>query len=379
MSALSLITAEQLYAQMQSGREAVILDVRNADDAAAWKIEGRRLTHIHIPYFDFLEEDEELFRALPRDKEIIVVCAKGNSAQFVAGLLEERGYMAAVLQGGMRGWSELHHTAVIAEDETMKLIQIVRPAKGCLSYAIVSEGKAMIVDASRRTGVYLQLAEASPFEIEHVADTHLHADHISGGRSLAEQTGAVYYISSGEADGTGLAFEPLEQHPVIRVGRARIEVLAIPTPGHTPGSTSFLLNGRYLLSGDTVFVSGLGRPDLGGKARQWADDLYETLIGQVNRLSDEVLVLPAHFAGIDEMREDGTVAAPLGQIREMNAMMHPNDRESFIEQAAGAVSTEKPPHFEEIVAINRGELQADDERAAELELGPNRCAVHHRH
>jgi glyoxylase-like metal-dependent hydrolase (beta-lactamase superfamily II) len=377
MADVSSITAQQLHAVMNSGQEAFILDVRNTEEFTDWKIESHTMKSVNVPYFNFLEEDESNYKDLPKDRDIIVVCAKGGSAQFVAELLADRGYKTSVLEGGMLAWSQFYYPTVIASYPSLKFIQINRLSKGCLSYVIISEGKAMVVDPGHRIGIYTELAKEHRFTIEHVVDSHLHADHISGGPALAEQTGATYYISSGEVNGTDLQYEPLENYASIRFGQAEVDVLAIPTPGHTPGSTSFLLNGDYLLSGDTIFVGGLGRPDLGGKTKEWAEDLYETVFHKVNALPDDVLVLPAHYADISEMNEDGIVGATLGYIRTDNNMMTNADREAFTEQVAGAAATEKPPNFEVIVAINRGELHVEPERAVELEIGPNRCAVHH--
>ncbi|WP_409343318.1 MBL fold metallo-hydrolase [Paenibacillus sp. MBLB4367] len=377
MSTIPLITAETLHARMNDGKDVWILDVRNTEEYAGWKIDGKTVRSINIPYFDFLEEDEASFKDLPREEEMTVVCAKGGSAMFVAELLAEKGFKSSVLDGGMLAWSQFYHAATVARDERVELLQINRLSKGCLSYAVISEGKAMIVDPSRQIEFYMALAEQRGFKIEHIVDSHLHADHISGGPELASATGATYYISSGEAQGTHLPFEPLENHGTIRFGQAEVEVLAIPTPGHTPGSTSFLLNNKLLMSGDTIFVGGLGRPDLGGKAKEWAEDLYHTVFTKIDALSDDVKVLPAHYADASEIGADGIVGAALGQIRQNNEIMQNADRDIFIEQAADAASSEKPPNFEEIVAINRGELRVEPERAAELEIGPNRCAIHH--
>lgn len=377
MSHIPLISAEQLHERMNAGQDVWILDVRNTEEHADWKIEGQTIRSINIPYFDFLEDDDANFKDLPTDEEMVVVCAKGGSAMFVAETLEEKGFKSSVLDGGMLAWSQFYHAATVFADDKVELLQINRFSKGCLSYAAISEGKAMIVDASRKVDYYLELAERYGFTIEHVVDSHLHADHISGGPALAALTGATYYISSGEVQGTGLKFEPLEHHERIRFGQAEVEVLAVPTPGHTPGSTSFLINEKLLMSGDTIFVGGLGRPDLGGKTEEWAQDLYDTVYHKVSMLSDDVLVLPAHYADIAEIGDNGIVGALLGDIRESNDMMRNADKADFVEHVAGAASSEKPPNFEEIVAINRGELQVEKERAVELEIGPNRCAVHH--
>ena len=371
------ITPAELHRKMNEERKITILDVRNEEDYKEWRIEGKNVNLINIPYFDFLDEDESVYAAIPHDDEIIVLCAKGGSSEFVAEQLLERGYQAVHLTGGMLEWSQFYHPTTVYKDDKMELVQINRFSKGCLSYAIISNGSGMIVDPNQKVDVYLKLAQQRQFKITHVVDSHMHADHISGGRQLAKLSGVPYYISSEEAKGTDITFQPLEEYDRIRVGDIDVEVLAIPTPGHTPGSTSFLIDQRFLLSGDTIFVGGLGRPDLGGKAKEWAEDLYDTVFHKLNDLPDECLVLPAHYADISEINDDGIVGAKFTDIVHRNEMMRNNDKTSFTEHVASAVSSEKPPNFEEIIAINRGELQVDEAEAIELEIGPNRCAVHH--
>lgn len=377
MATVKSITTEELHRRLNSGQDVMILDVRNETDYNDWKIEGKNLKSVNIPYFHFLEEDESLYADLPKDLEIVVVCAKSGSSAFVAEQLLERGYQAVYLKGGMLAWSQFYHPTIVYMDEKMKLIQVNRFSKGCLSYVVISGGKGMVVDPNQKVEVYMDLARKHNFSIEHIVDSHLHADHISGGPKLAELTGAPYYLSSSEAKGSDLQFVPLEEFDKIRVGEIDVEILAIPTPGHTPGSTSFLVDNRFLLSGDTIFVGGLGRPDLGGKAKEWAEDLYDTVFHKLNDLPDHCLVLPAHYADIQEMNEQGVVGATFGEIVKNNEIMRNADRKSFTEQVASAASSEKPPNFEEIIAINRGQLHVDEEKAIELEIGPNRCAVHH--
>lgn len=135
-----------------------------------------------------------------------------------------------------------------------------------------------------------------------------------------------------------------------------------------------------MFSGDTIFVSSLGRPDLGGKAREWAKDLYDTVYNKVAQIADDVIVLPAHYANFDqEVNEQGYIGNTLGNIRQMNEIMQGKTEEEFVEQVAQSASSETPPNFEDIVAINRGVKYATPEQQQELEIGPNRCAVHHTH
>lgn len=377
MANVPLITAEELHRVMNSGQEVVVIDIRNEKDYNDWKIEDKKIKAINVPFPHFFEDDKQVYAGLSKDTEIVVLCAKGASSLLVAEKLMEKGYKTRSLEGGMLAWSQFYQPTTVYYDDKMKLIQINRFSKGCLSYAVISEGKGMIVDPNQKTDVYLELARQHHFKIEHVVDSHLHADHISGGVQLAEQTGATYYISSGEAKDTDLKFESLEAHNLIRVGEIDVDVLAIPTPGHTPGSTSFLINNRFLMSGDTIFVGGLGRPDLGGKAKEWAMDLFDTVFNKLKHLPEDCLILPAHYADIQEINKNGIVGATFGEIRRNNEIMQKADQESFTEQVAAAASTEKPPNFEQIIAINRGELHVNAAKAIELEIGPNRCAVHH--
>ncbi len=196
------LTVEQLHQKMSQGEPVFILDVRNPEDYNEWKIEGRNIQSINIPYFDFLDEDETVYKDLPKDTEIVIVCAKGGSSEMVADMLEEKGYKVKSLKEGMRGWSQLYVPVTIAVDENMKLVQFNRLAKGCLSYMVISEGSALVVDPGRSIGEYIEFAEKENVKIAHVMDTHLHADHISGGIDLARKTGATYYISSGEMQGS---------------------------------------------------------------------------------------------------------------------------------------------------------------------------------
>ncbi|MBL0389108.1 MBL fold metallo-hydrolase [Tumebacillus sp. ITR2] len=371
------IQAKDLHQKINAGVSMLLLDVRTSADYLNWKIEGQHLQSVNIPYADFLADHEKAAANLPRDTEIVIICNKGNSARLVAEQLDEAGFHVSYLVEGMLAWSQFYHQVTVHEDQDMKLIQLNRLGKGCLSYMVISGNEALVVDAGRHVHEYKQLAESQNVRIRHVLDTHLHADHISGGHELALATGAKYYISSSELQGSSsLQYEALEQHATLHIGTVEAKVLAIPTPGHTPGSTSVLVNDRFLLSGDTIFVGGLGRPDLGGKAREWAQSLYDTVFNQIANLSDEIVVLPTHFADLKEINEQGYVGATLGAIRASNEVMRTADRDAFTEKVAGA-SGATPPNYEQIVGINRGEIHVTTEVATDLEIGPNRCAVHH--
>src|SRR5690606_13742377 len=107
-------------------------------------------------------------------------------------------------------------------------------------------------------------------------------------------------------------YEPVEDGTTVEVGKAKIK--AFYSPGHTIGSTSFIVDDEYLLTGDILFIESIGRPDLAGKATDWAEDLHETLYGRYDNLPIELIVLPAHYADIKEMNEDGSVHKKLSEL-----------------------------------------------------------------
>lgn len=370
------VPAKDVTKKVFNKEKAFILDVRNRDDFLDWKIEGENFEYVNKPYFELLDGIDPIKNQLPKDKEILVVCAKEGSSLMVAEMLSEAGFQAAYLEGGMKSWSEHLEKIKVYEDEEISVYQFIRIGKGCLSYMVVSDGEALIVDPLRFVEEYERAAEEANAKITHIVDSHLHADHITGGKQLAERTGAKYYLMKSE----GATFDhlPLEEHEKIKFKNVSVEVLAVKTPGHTPGSVSFFVNQKLLFSGDTIFVSGLGRPDLGNKVKEWANDLYETVYSKVSKIADDVIVLPAHYGDFDkEINEHGYIGDTLGSIRNRNEKMFHATKEEFLTQVEKSASSVKPPNFEEIIAINRGMKTATPEEMQELEIGPNRCAVHH--
>ncbi|MEC1720833.1 MBL fold metallo-hydrolase [Schinkia azotoformans] len=373
---VNILTAKQITEKVLNKESLFILDVRNETDFNDWKIEGENFEYLNIPYFELIDGIEPIQDKLPTDKEILVVCAKEGSSMMVAEFLDEAGISSSILEGGMKSWSEFLHKTKVYEDQDITVYQFVRVGKGCLSYMVVSDGEALIVDPARFVEQYEAAALEAGAKVKHIVDSHLHADHISGGKILADKTGADYYLMKSE--GATFDFIPLEDHEKIVFNNVTLEVLAVKTPGHTPGSVSFFVNNKLLFSGDTIFVSGLGRPDLGNKVREWAKDLYNTVYSKVSEIADDVIVLPGHYASLDdEMNASGFIGATLGDIRKRNEKMFNTSEEEFLDQVEKSASSVKPPNFEEIVSINRGMVSADVEKMQELEIGPNRCAVHH--
>jgi glyoxylase-like metal-dependent hydrolase (beta-lactamase superfamily II)/rhodanese-related sulfurtransferase len=371
------MTAGELYREIRRGDPPLILDVRNEDEFANWTIEGLPPnTLLHIPYFVFLEDEQGSVGQVPRSRDVTVVCAKGGSSAFVAAILAQHGIRARNLRGGMIAWGDLHviNRVAAVPDWAFTLSQVNRVGKRCLSYVIVSDGEALVIDPARYLDWYTSLAQEQQAHVTRVIDTHLHADHLSGGPGMARTFGIPYHIRLDDAAGAQFPYQSLEDGARLALGASVVEIIALHTPGHTPGSTSLLVNDQYLFTGDTLFVSSIGRPDLGDKAEEWAQLLYRTLCDRIARLSDAVLILPAHYAGVGEMRHDGIVATTLGEARRRNPVFQSRTEEEFLEFVLAHLPAQ-PPVYQEIRRANLGRIVLDAEQAIEAELGPNQCAA----
>ena len=290
-------------------------------------------------------------------------------------MLSEAGRTVHYLEGGMKAWSEHLEPVKIGDlSGGGELYQFVRMGKGCLSYMIMSNGEAAIVDAARMTDVYIRFAKKHHVSITQVLDTHLHADHISGGKKLAEQTGASYWLPPKDAEEVIFEYNRLEEGQRITIGAATIDIHPLYSPGHTIGSTSFIVDDQYLLSGDILFVDSIGRPDLAGMAEDWVSDLRETLYERYGALSKELIVLPAHFMIMDEVNEDGSVWKELGVLFEENHGLNIEDEAVFREMVTKNLPAQ-PNAYQDIRQTNMGKLSPDEEAQREMEIGPNRCAI----
>ncbi|WP_243526048.1 MBL fold metallo-hydrolase [Bacillus pseudomycoides] len=375
MSVLSL-QAKDVAEKVLFG-ELFILDVRNEVDYMDWKIEGKQISSINKPYFDLLEGVEDILEELPKEKDILVVCAKEGSSKFVAEQLIEAGLKDVYyLAGGMKAWSEYVKPIKVGDlKDGGSMYQFNRVGKGCLSYMVISNGEAAVIDSVRTIEVYEQFAKEQGAVITNVMDTHLHADHISGGRKLAEKSNGTYWLPPKDAEEVVFSYEPLVEGTVITVGETKIEIQAIYSPGHTIGSTSFIVDDIYLLTGDILFVDSIGRPDLAGKAEDWVSDLRNTLYKCYKDLSQELIVLPAHYSKVSEMDEQGVVRAKLKNLFEQNAGLNIENEAEFRK----TVTENLPPQpnaYQDIRRTNMGKINPSVDEEREMEIGPNRCAVH---
>ena len=308
--------------------------------------------------------------ALPTDRPVVTVCGAGKTSQLAAERLRTRGIDAISLNGGMAAWSLAWNEAEVPtlEDDT-QVLQIRRTGKGCLSYLIGSNQEAAIIDAALETEVYISLAQRYGWQITAVLDTHIHADHLSRSRQLAELTGATLYLPTQER--VAFPFTALPDGASITIGSAQLT--ALYTPGHTEESTSYFLNERLLFTGDTLFLNAVGRPDLEAseqEAKRRAHWLYASL-QRLLKLPVATWVLPGHTS--TPVAFDGKpLLATLGEVR--TAIPRLAQSESVFVAGLLARIPPTPPNHQQIVALNEaGGFGAVN--LITLEAGANRCAI----
>ncbi len=383
-TAVAAFTPAELYARILRDEPLFILDVRNEEEFQRSPIEGRaNLTTVNIPYFAFIEDEEGAAAQVPQGREIFVVCAKEGSSQYVASLLAERGYQARYLEGGYISWGNFYDIRDVVAADWGRIVQIARPARGDLSFAVISGGKAALIDPMRHIEVYRELVEHAGATITHLFDTHVHADHISGGPALAEATGATYYVHAYDA------IHPIDMLPAVidythiqegdRFQIGAVTITARWFPGHTLGQVNYRLDapdGRSaLFTGDGIFLRSFGRPDLGGKGEAWTPILYRSLTERLPQMADDTtLILPAHFSSLDEGSADGVFAAPYAEVRATNDALRPRDEAEFTSYVLSHLPV-FPPEYVEIKRVNIGLVTPCEGKAGELELGKNICAL----
>ncbi|MDH5638599.1 MAG: MBL fold metallo-hydrolase [Nitrospinota bacterium] len=376
MSEKKEITTNQLLTKMREagGAPLFIVDVRNEDDYDAWKIEDVKTpATINLPYIDFIEEPEQMTEKVPNDKQVVVLCGKGGASDYVADILRKSGRDAVNVAGGMKSWGNLYHSETVYENGDTRVIQVNRVGKGCLSYILISGKEAAVVDPARHIDQYLDFLKENNLTLKLVFDTHIHADHLSGGVRLAEATGAEYLLNKEDAPGAVMKFRSLEDGMEFNIGSTRLKIVALGAPGHTPGSTIIVFDDKLLFSGDTLFVSSMGRPDLGGQAAKWVKDLYQTIQG-LQKFGDDFLILPTHTSGPEEWDDKGIVMATLGRIRAGNPLMNISDEKDFSARVLAHLP-EQPDTYDKMRKANIGATAPTEEEMEQWELGKNRCAI----
>jgi glyoxylase-like metal-dependent hydrolase (beta-lactamase superfamily II) len=367
MTKISFIDADTLAGWLDTGKEVTVLDVRSKDQREEWQIPGSIYVDAYkrLNKGDFSVLDEV---SIPKNVPVVAVCAAGRTSQIAAAELRKKGIEAYSLENGMKGWSLAWNKAVIPF-ENYQVIQVRRTGKGCLSYIIVSEQEAVVVDASLPIEVYENVLRHSNCRVKAVIETHIHADHLSRSKQLADDLKTPLLLPG--PNKVSFPHGKVEDGQAINVGGISIKVIA--TPGHTLESVCFLVNDEVLLSGDTLFTNAIGRPDLNAneeETKSRANLLYSSL-QKLMALDDTILVLPAHTGSPVDF-DAKPVQATLSEIKKHVSILQLS-KEDFVK----TIVENLPAAPENYVAIIEKNLSGNisDVNPIDLEAGANRCAV----
>jgi glyoxylase-like metal-dependent hydrolase (beta-lactamase superfamily II) len=319
--------------------------------------------------------------ATPIDPEIpiAVVCGSGNDSKIVAEHLNMLGARARSLHGGLGAWARLLMARELPPPPAVDaMVQYDRLAKASLSYLVVSSGKALVVDPPLDSGTILADAASRGARIVGVADTHVHADYVSGAPRLSRELGVPYYLHPADGDYPydgrpgRLAISPVSDGGTIAVGRATVRVHH--NSGHTLGSVSYVVGDSAAFTGDFLFIASIGRPDLAGKTAEWTAMLWQSVERVRREWPASIVIYPAHYGDDVERNRDRSVGAPLSALLAANPSLRHDAAEGFAAWVASHVGS-FPEAYRTIKAVNVGLNDVTDEQAQELDVGRNECAL----
>src|SRR6267143_478473 len=371
---------EDLALRLDRGERVQLLDVRASERVAQARVTlGPGLDFRAVPASEMYQLPSLEPLRLDRAQPVAVICGHGNSSGKAAQYLRDKGFEAFSVTGGMAAWETVHLPRALSPTPTLQhVIQLDRVGKGALSYLLVSDGDAVVVDPGRHLERYDELLTALGATPAAVVDTHMHADYLSGARAAAARWHVPYFLHPDDAgspyDGTPgrLAYQPLSEGDTIAFGRATLRAQHVP--GHTLGSVALIADDALALTGDFLFVQSVGRPDLGGQRDAWARRQWHSLARVRTAWPGDRLVLPAHYAGEPERRADRAVAARLDVITATNAAVAIREEAAFFRWVAD--NTPAPPEtYRTIKLANLGLVDVSEADAETLEFGPNQCAV----
>lgn len=362
------MTPSDLRERLAADHPVTILDIRPESEFAEWRVPSS----LNWPIYHHLARGErpDASEAPVDETPAVTVCGSGKKSRQAADLLREAGIEAYSLEGGLRAWTLAWNQSEVPVAGPASVVQIRRTGKGCLSYLVGSEDEAVAIDPAVDPGVYEEIADERGWTITAVADTHLHADHLSRARPLADRTRAELRLPAG--DEVDVPHRRIRGGDRIPVGSLALDVIA--TPGHTPESVTFRLADEALITGDTLFLDAVGRPDLDGdreKSQKKSRQLYRSL----ERLADlpaELRVLPGHASRpVPFDREP--VAARLETVLARIDVFGESE-EQFVEALMERIP-DTPPNHEKVIAHNRAGRFPPADEVIELEAGANRCAI----
>lgn len=362
------ISTQELQDILNKHENVFILDVRPAEQREEWQI----AESAYIDAYKKLNSGDNSVLdevSIPDNMPVVTVCAAGRTSLIATEALRAKGVKAYSLDGGMKAWNYAWNKAEINFPSGLKIIQVRRPAKGVLSYMIGSGNEALVVDAALDPDIYLQLANENGWVIKYVTDTHIHADFISRTKELASASAAQHILMNKAA--VEYLFVPVGDEEIIRIGNSNLQFLH--TPGHTLESMTIKVDDNALITGDTLFTDGVGRPDLKANqeeaiSKSW--QLHQTL-KKLLSLPDSLLVLPAHTS--KSIRFDDKIAGDTIAVIKDKLDLLKLTEEEFVKSTLSKIPP-APPNYLTITSLNK-KGSYEGQQLADLEAGGNRCAI----
>jgi glyoxylase-like metal-dependent hydrolase (beta-lactamase superfamily II) len=370
-------TAQRLFDWLIDRGDFLLLDVRNEVEFSRFKVEGpHAFNMINVPYMEFIEHEEESVSKVPTGEKIRIVCAKEGSAKYVGEILIGSGFQdVGYLQGGIKTWGNLLAPIEITNQSGYALYQFRRPGKASCSHSLVVGDEMMVFDPAKNIDGYQDLAKRKQASIIKTFETHRQADYISGSPALGRTAGAQIIAPDADFEGARFDYTAAKDGDIHSFASRGPEVRVISTPGHTPGSTCYLIDGKYLITGDTVFIQSCGRPDLGGKAIEWSKLLFDTIQTKIKTMDGAILALPGHYMDWSEANHSLIFMESLERIKARNSEIYDiEDEQAFIEFIQANIRPQ-PEEYARIREINAGFEEPDEEEQDILDLGKNECAA----
>ncbi len=355
------INGDNLWDSLKQNEDVFLLDVREPEEFSDFKIPGA----VNIPLSQLFRPGSQT--QIPKDKKVITICSHGNRSMVATFALAQNGIESSSLVGGMSLWNQVLNATTLKEGE-ITIIQVEKIGKGCLSHIIGSNGEAVVIDPTYPAQKYVEFAKNEGLKIIRVIDTHQHADHVSAARDLAQISGAKLCLSKLEE--YKIESERIGDSDIIPFGAKHLKVMH--TPGHTSGSMSFVVDGKYVFSGDTLFVEGIGRPDLRDQVEEYATKLYDTLHNKLLKFSDETKIFPTHHSEGVRPTQNGIYYTTVKMARSLPLL--DLSQSEFVGKVV-SITTPRPMNYSMIIKINKGVIPISPMQIPDLEMGPNRCSI----
>lgn len=367
------IPPQELLARLKKKDDLLLIDNRSPEEFSDWHIPGA----LNFP----LENIPNSLSQIPKDKDLVIICNRGHTSEVATEYLVEEGFKARKLEGGLKAWNGIYEAVKVKLgqgsgpkahrplDEKLKVFQVKRVGKGCLSYILLTGGsKAILVDVTRHIDFFKDYLKKNSLTPIAVVDTHVHADHISGGLQLARYYKIPYLLPRKSM--VSFSFDELEDKLPKLIPGIKVEI--IPTPGHTLESVAILFDNTFVIAGDTLFPKSVGRSDLGEDIEKNSRLIYESVRGKLFKLKNKIIVLPAHSEDLINPGDE-QISAAIFSIKKHNQIAKFSTVDEYIKYLS-AQNFPTPPNYQVIKEINRSGKYIDED-LDELELGGNSCSV----